>query len=58
MRTKIQYRIMARTPDGREFQCFTWTRDAQSGVERAKQNAAQFKVEVEEVWAVPVKVAA
>lgn len=47
-----RFRIMARKPDGSEFECFTWTRDEASGIRRAYSDALAFDVEVVDVWAV------
>lgn len=47
-----RFNIMARKSDGSEFHCFTWTRDAASGIRRAYSDAKNFGVEVIDVWAV------
>lgn len=48
---EVRFVIKARKVSGEVFECFHWTRDAVSGVERAKSDAAKFGVEVIEVWA-------
>lgn len=48
---EVQFVIKARKVSGEVFECFRWTRDAVSGVERAKRDAVKFGVEVIEVWA-------
>lgn len=40
-----RFRILATDKTtGEAFLCFTWTRDAQSGIERAKREAVRFKM--------------
>ncbi len=46
-----RFRIMARKADGTVFECFTWTRDAESGVRRAFADAKAFAVQITEAWA-------
>ncbi len=36
------FSIFATNPNGHEMRLFTWTRDAASGIERAKYDATQF----------------
>jgi len=47
-----RFKIMARKPDGSEFECFTWTRDEASGIRRAYADAKAFGVEIVDAWAV------
>jgi len=44
-------RVFARRADGSVFECFTWTRDAASGIERAYRDAADFGVQIVDAWA-------
>jgi hypothetical protein len=37
-----RFRIFATAKDGAEFFCFSWCRDAASGIERAKADAIKF----------------
>lgn len=46
-----RFRIMARKTDGTVFECFTWTRDAASGIRRAFSDAKKFDVAISEAWA-------
>ena len=48
---EVRFVIKARKVSGEVFECFHWTRDAVSGVERAKRDAVKFSIEVVEVWA-------
>lgn len=48
----VKYEIWCCRTDGREFLAFTWTRDAESGCARARQDAKLHSVDVEDVWAV------
>ena len=48
---EVRFVIKARKVSGEAFECFRWTRDAVSGVERAKRDAVKFGIEVIEVWA-------
>lgn len=48
---EVRFVIFARKADGSEFECFRWTRDAQSGIERAFADAKRFGIHVIEVWA-------
>jgi len=48
---EVRFVIKARKVSGEVFECFRWTRDAVSGVERAKRDAVKFGIEVIEVWA-------
>ena len=43
--------VMIRTARGKVFRAFTWTRDAASGIERARTEAKEFGFEVESIWA-------
>lgn len=54
----VKFVIMARKPNGEEFECFRWCREAAQGIERGWADAKRFGVEVVEVWAVPVEGAA
>ncbi len=51
----IKYEIWVKTKDGREVQAFNWTRDANSGIERAKIDAKEFAIKIIDAWAVPYK---
>ena len=44
-------KIFARKTDGTVFECFTWTRDAASGIARAYRDAADFGVSIVDAWA-------
>lgn len=46
------FRVMARQADGTVFECFTWTRDAASGIARAYRDAKEFGIELADVWTV------
>lgn len=46
-----RFRIMARNLEGHAFCAFTWTRDAQSGIARAKREAREFGIDVTDIWA-------
>ncbi len=48
---EVRFVIKARKVSGEVFECFRWTRDAVSGVERAKRDAVKFGVEIADVWA-------
>jgi len=48
------FTIWVRTTDGVEFAAFTWTRSAQTGIDRAKAEAGRFGHDVADVWAVAV----
>lgn len=48
---EVRFVIKARKVSGEVFECFHWTRDAVSGVERAKSDAVKFGIELAEVWA-------
>ena len=48
------FTIWVRTTDGAEFAAFTWTRSAQTGIDRAKAEAVRFGHDVADVWAVAV----
>lgn len=37
-----RYRIIAIDKDGEEFECFTWDRSPEAGIERAKAEAPKF----------------
>lgn len=52
---EVKFVIFARKADGSEFECFRWTRDAASGIARAKSDAAEFGIKVTDVWAVEVE---
>ncbi|HWT40049.1 MAG TPA: hypothetical protein VN081_02150 [Dongiaceae bacterium] len=48
-----RFAIFARRADnGKSFECFTWTREAASGVARAYSDAKAHGVEITEAWAV------
>lgn len=49
--------IFVETSAGEIIRAFTWTRDEQSGINRAKADAIKFGLNVVRVWAEPVKVA-
>ena len=49
-----RYRIMCREPNGAEFEAFTWTRTAESGVARAHADSIRFERPIVEAWAVPI----
>lgn len=50
-----KFRIVARRKDSGEwFECFRWTRDAETGIERAKSDAEQFGIECSEFAALPI----
>lgn len=36
------FKILATDANGDTFECFTWCRDAASGIERAKRDARDF----------------
>ncbi len=47
-----RFRIIAvNATTGTEFECFTWTRDAESGIARAYADAERFGVAVHSVRA-------
>jgi hypothetical protein len=46
--------IFVETVTGEIIKAFTWTRDAQSGVERARREAVEFNKVPVRVWAEPV----
>ena len=48
------FTIWVRTTDGVEFEAFTWTRSAQTGIDRATTEAARFGHDVAAVWAVAI----
>lgn len=48
---EVKFIIFARRTSGEVFECFSWCRDAQSGVDRAFADAKRFGVDVTEVWA-------
>lgn len=48
---EVRFVIKARKVSGEVFECFHWTRDDVSGVERAKRDAVKFGVDVIDVWA-------
>jgi len=48
---EVRFVIKARKVSGEVFECFHWTRDAVSGIERAKRDAIKFGVDVIDVWA-------
>lgn len=53
-----RFTIFARrwTIDGwKVVELFRWTRDAESGIRRAKQDAAEFGERFESFWATPIK---
>ena len=37
-----RYRILASTPQGKDLECFTWTRDPAAGIARARRDAVAF----------------
>lgn len=40
---RVRFTIVAtEIATGERFECFTWTRDAASGIERAKRDAVKF----------------
>jgi hypothetical protein len=43
--------IYADTADGRTIKCFTWCLDLESGIARAKADAAKFGIEAIRFWA-------
>lgn len=43
--------IFARKTDGTVFECFTWTRDAASGIARAYADAKLHGIEIDLAWA-------
>lgn len=45
------FRIFVRTASGEEFMAFTWCRDEQSGLARAKREGAEFGHDIVAVWA-------
>ncbi len=45
------FKIFVKTAEGRTFEAFTWTRDAASGIARAKREAPLFGHKVVEAWA-------
>lgn len=48
---EVRFVIKARKVSGEVFECFHWTRDGASGIERAKRDAVKFGVEIADVWA-------
>jgi hypothetical protein len=46
--------ILVETITGDVLEAFTWTRDAQSGIDRARREAVEFKQVPVRVWAEPV----
>ena len=48
---QVRFVIFARKADGSVFECFRWTRDAESGVARAWADAKAHGVEIVEAWA-------
>lgn len=48
---EVRFVIKARKASGEVFECFRWTRDAASGIERAKADAKAFGIECVEFWA-------
>lgn len=51
---RIQFQIIGRNAGSRDMHLFYWTRDATSGIERAKRDAKEFGYSFEEIFAVPV----
>lgn len=49
-----RYLIFVETVTGEIIRAFTWTRDPQSGVERARREAVEFGFAPLRVWAEPV----
>lgn len=43
--------IFADTTDGRIIKCFTWCLDLESGIARAKAEAAEFGIHAIRFWA-------
>ncbi len=43
--------IFADTTDGRTIKCFTWCLDLESGIARAKADAAEFGIDAIRFWA-------
>jgi hypothetical protein len=52
-----QFVIYVQNREGEILRAFTWTRDARSGIERAKREENLYGQVPVEVWAAPVKVA-
>lgn len=48
------YLIMAEKENGEIFEAFTWCRSKQTGIDRALQDAKNFKVSLTRVWAEPI----
>lgn len=46
------FEIWFETEAGLQVKAFTWTRDAASGIERAKRDAKLFNVKATRFWAV------
>lgn len=46
-----KFRIMVRLTNGLVIEAFTWTRDAKSGIERARREAKEFGFNASLVWA-------
>lgn len=44
-------KIFAETTDGRTIECFTWRFDIESGIARAKAEAADFGIKAIRFWA-------
>jgi len=46
-----KFRIMVKLADGLNMEAFTWTRDAKSGMARARRDAKLFGVNIKLAWA-------
>lgn len=52
---KPQFVIFVETNSGEIIEAFTWCRDRQSGVERARRDAKDFGHIPVKIWAEPIK---
>jgi hypothetical protein len=53
---KPRFIIFVETLAGEIVEAFAWTRDQQSGVERARKDAKEFGVQASRVWAEPINI--
>ena len=52
---KPTYIIYVETITGEVFEAFTWCRDKESGIARARQEAPEFGHNVVKIWAKPLE---
>lgn len=48
---KIEYKIIAVKEDGTEFECFRWSRDPESGIQRAYSEAKERGIKIVHAYA-------